>query len=534
MKNFLAVFAVIFAACTSKITTTEVLLTAESGEKCSPAPAVTFTKKLLPYKASVNLSAERQTVDGFGGSLTESSAFVLACLDSAQRAEILHELFSADGADFTLVRTQIGASDFSVEGNYSLAEEDGDVQLASFSLGRDKEGFPRDKYPQVRDEHYDLYNLMTDVAGIKRAQKDTTYRIIANPWTAPAWMKDNKRYYQRDEHCRCGGHLLPQYYQAYADYFVKYLEAYKAVGIDFWAVTPENEPMGNDGGWESMDFPPAAEAEFIGQYLGPTLAAKGFGDVKILGFDQNTFEMNPYVDAIYGDSAANAYTAGMALHWYGSTFSCFPEHLDSVHNLYPDKKLIHTEGCIDNLGCAPWDGVSDPVGFVESGWFNNDYFWWNDCATDWAYSTPFWPELHPKYTPVHRYAQYIIDGMNHWMTGFCDWNIVLDSIGGPNHVNNYCGAEVMVDYGKNIIYYTPYYYVLRQMSRTIRPGDVVLESMCDMYGVHLLATRNADKLVTITILNKNKDRRTLPLRLGEYHAQVPLPANSLLTLRLKI
>ena len=90
MKNFLAVFAVIFAACTSKITTTEVLLTAESGEKCSPAPAVTFTKKLLPYKASVNLSAERQTVDGFGGSLTESSAFVLACLDSAQRAEILH------------------------------------------------------------------------------------------------------------------------------------------------------------------------------------------------------------------------------------------------------------------------------------------------------------------------------------------------------------------------------------------------------------------------------------------------------------
>ena len=160
-----------------------------------------------------------------------------------------------------------------------------------------------------------------------------------------------------------------------------------------------------------MDFWPAVEAEFIGQYMRPRLDESGFQDVKILGFDQNIFEMGPYTAAIYGDSLANAATAGMAVHWYGSTIDCFPDVLDSVHALYPDKTILHTEGCIDNLGCEPWDGVTDPEGFKESGWFNNDAFWWNKVATDWAYSTRWAGDTHPKYAGVHRYARYIIEGM---------------------------------------------------------------------------------------------------------------------------
>lgn len=522
----------LLCACSRTPETTQVLLTSADGEKCAAAEGVRFARGTAENAFVIHPQELRQTIDGFGGSLTESSAFVLACVAPEQRQAVLEELYGEQGANFSVARTQIGASDFSVEGLYSLAEQEGDTALLSFSLSRDQEGFSKAQYPQVKDEHYDLYHLMKDIAQIKQSQQDKTYKILASPWTAPAWMKDNGRYYQRDEHARRGGALLPQYYQTFADYFVKYLEAWRAEGVEFWAVTPENEPMGNDGGWESMDLPPAQEAEFIGKYLGPTLAAHGFGEVQILGFDQNTFEMGPYTAAIYGDEQANAYTAGMAIHWYGSTISCFPEVLDSIHALYPDKTLFHSEGCIDNLGCPAWDGVTDPVGFTESGWFNNDAFWWTPSATDWAYSTPFWPEWHPAYAPTTRYATYVIDGVNHWMTGLCDWNIVLDSIGGPNHVNNYAAAPVMIDYQNDIIYYTPYYYVLKQFSLSMRPGDVAL-GVAQPQGqeqIHLCAVRKADGTLAVNIYNAGEQAEEVCLQIGAYHAAVPMPARALKTL----
>ena len=522
----------LLCACSRTPETTQVWITSAAGDKCAEAEGVRFAKGTADNAFVIRTDEQRQAIDGFGGSLTESSAFVLACVSPEQRQAVLEELYGEQGANFSVARTQIGASDFSVEGHYSLAEQEGDTALLSFSLDRDKEGFPKAKYPQVKDERYDLFYLMKDIAQIKQNQQDKTWRIMASPWTAPAWMKDNGMYYQRDENGRYGGFLLPEYYQTFANYFVKYLEAWRAEGVEFWAVTPENEPMGNDGGWESMDFPPAVEAEFIGKYLGPALENNGFGDVQIYGFDQNTFEMGPYTAAVYGDEQANRYTDGMAIHWYGSTISCFPEVLDSIHNLYPDKTLFHSEGCIDNLGCPAWDGVTDPVGFVESGWFNNDAFWWTPSATDWAYSTPFWPEWHPKYAPVHRYAQYIIDGVNHWMTGLCDWNIVLDSIGGPNHVGNYAGAPVMIDYANDIIYFTPYYYVLKQFSRSMRPGDMVL-GVSQPQGqeqIHLCAVRKADGSLAVNILNRSEQADDVRVQIGDYTATVPMPANSVKTL----
>ncbi|MGN1248257.1 MAG: glycoside hydrolase family 30 beta sandwich domain-containing protein, partial [Paludibacteraceae bacterium] len=187
---------------------------------------------------------------------------------------------------------------------------------------------------------------------------------------------------------------------------------------------------------------------------------------------------------------------------------------------------------IDNLGCPAWDGVTDPVGFTESGWFNNDAFWWTPSATDWAYSTPFWPDWHPAYAPATRYATYVIDGVNHWMTGLCDWNIVLDSIGGPNHVNNYAAAPVMIDYQNDIIYYTPYYYILKQFSRSMRPGDVALgvEQPQGQEQIHLCAVRKADGTMAVNIFNAGEQAETVRLQIGGYHAEVPMPAHALKTL----
>ena len=531
--------AICMSSCAKDISSTQVWLTSAAGDKFAEQESVIFHKGEVDNAVTIDINEKKQTIDGYGGSLTESSAFVLACLTDEQRQSVLHELFSEEGANFSVVRTQIGSSDFSVEGKYALTEVDGDTAMQFFSLDRDKEGFGVAQYPQVKDEQYDLYHLMKDVWNIKQGQSDKTYRIMASPWTAPAWMKDNKKYYERENGVARGGALLPQYYQAYANYITEYVKAWQQEGVNIWSVTPVNEPMGNDGGWESMDFSPQVETEFIKNYLAPTLARNGLQNVAIYGFDQNIFEMQPYADAIYQDSLACQYTTGMAVHWYGSTIGCFPETLEEVHAQYPNKSIFHSEGCIDNLGCPPWDGVTEPVGFQESGWFNNDAFWWNKIATDWAYSTRWAGGTHPKYSPVFRYAQYIIDGTNHRLTGYCDWNIVLDSIGGPNHVNNFAGAQVMVDYANNVVYYTPYYYVLKQFSRSMRPGDVALQVHypstmktgvdCETQDIFLCAVEKTDGSYAINILNMGP-ATTLPIQLGDYYAQIELPASSVKTI----
>ena len=181
--------------------------------------------------------------------------------------------------------------------------------------------------------------------------------------------------------------------------------------------------------------------------------------------------------------------------------------------------------------------MTDPVGFKECCWFNNDEFWWTPVATDWAYSTRWAGNTHPKYAGVHRYARYIIEGMNHWLTGFIDWNIVLDSIGGPNHVNNFAAAPVMIDYQNDIIYYTPYYYALKQFSRSMRPGDAVLRVenpyLEQDEDLHVCASVNEQGEYAVNILNTGA-ARALPLQIGDYTAIIDVPANAVETIIVKL
>ena len=542
MRRLIYVALCALTACTTvEVPSTQVWLTSEAGDKCAEQEAVVFTKSSLPFGNkseegfTVNLDDRRQTIDGFGNSITESSVFVLACLTPEQRHAVLEEMYGEQGANFTATRTVVGASDFALRGNYSYDDVNNDVELRHFSMKVHQDGFSRRSYPQIKDEHYDMWQCLHEIAAIKAGQQDPEWRLVASPWTAPAWMKDNKQFFDRQK--RYGGTLLPKYYDAFARYYVKYLQAYRDAGIEFWAITPENEPMGNDGSWESMHLSPEVEAELIGHYIGPEMEKNGFDNVKILGFDQNTFEAAPYTAAIFGDSAANRYTDGTALHWYGSTISCFPKMLDSLHAAHPDKRLIHTEGCVDNLGRPGWPGVSDYEGYQECCWFNNDAFWWNANATDWAYSTPWWPEWHPKYAVVHRYASYIIDGLNHWLTGYIDWNAVLDSVGGPSHVKNYCGAMLMVDYKNDILYFTPYYYVLKQFSRSMRPGDTVLgikdSKIQGFEDLKICAVAKQDGSYAINILNTG-DAVSVLLHIGEYTADIHMPANSVKTIIVRL
>ncbi|HSG29280.1 MAG TPA: hypothetical protein VLA34_12425, partial [Candidatus Krumholzibacterium sp.] len=416
---------------------------------------------------------------------------------------------------FVLTRTHIGSCDFSVEGDYSYLED----KNAEFGIGEDTAGFEdRRRYPGVRDRGYDLLPMIREALSI-----NPDIRIVASAWTAPPWMKDIGEYYIKgyadDDgvwHDGTGGRLLDIHYHSYARYIRDYIDSYAANGVSIWAVTPVNEPNGNGGNWESMHWRPAEQAMFIGDHLGPALDGTG---VRILAYDQNRgADLEEWADGIYAVEKAAGYLFGMAVHWYSSTVDARTGSLDYTHAKAPGKRILHTEGCIDNLGLDAPNGIADPAGYKESGWWKDDSFWWNDNATDWGYTAQWgdWldPADHPAYTPVHRYASNIMESLNHHVSGWIDWNVVLDRIGGPNHVGNFCGAPVMIDIEAeepdDEIYFTPVFYTLAQFSSNIRPGDRVVESSVspDDGSLYALSTLSGDDVLSVFLLNTAKEPRS--------------------------
>ncbi|WP_223271633.1 glycoside hydrolase family 30 protein [Colwellia hornerae] len=526
--------------------TQEILLTSEAGDKIAPQQNLTFQQGTATGKVIVvRPDIKKQKIVGIGTSFTESSAFVLAHLTKDKRAEVMENIYGEKGANFSIARTHIGATDFAVHGRYSYAEVKDDTNLTSFSIAVDSDGFSAQHYPGIKDEQFDLLPMIKQAYAIKNQQVDKDLKIVASAWTAPPWMKTIEDYYVKptpeNNHQGTGGELKPQYVATYADYLIKYLDAYQQEGIELWALTPVNEPHGNSGQWESMHFTPKTQRSFIKDHLGPKLKASAHKDVKLLIYDQNRDEMEHWTDEILGDKATSEYVYGTAVHWYESSNQVNEEVFDRVHEKFPEFSIIHTEGTIDDLGKDAPQGILDPVRFKESNWFKNDDFWWNENATDWAY-TATWapkPEDHPIYTPVHRYARNIIVSLDHWLEGWIDWNIVLDKQGGPNHVGNFCGAPIMIDTDTGEVYYTPIYYVLAQFSKTIRPGDTALQVNQQLDGLdkdalHASAAINDDGLVSVQLLNTTKAPINYSLQIGSQYAQVSIAANAIQTVRVKL
>ncbi|NNF06445.1 MAG: glycosyl hydrolase [Candidatus Eisenbacteria bacterium] len=527
--------------------TSEILLTSERGDRLSPMENVTF-KTGTPSGPVITVFPDRtkQTIEGIGSSFTESSAFVLAHLEPAKRKEVMEKIYGESGANFTLTRTHIGSCDFSVEGKYSYASTPGDKELKDFSIAPDLEGFDPAKYPGIKDASYDLLPMIQEALSIKNAQRDKDLKIIASAWTAPDWMKDIETWYipgsEENNWQGDAGRLKPEYVATYADYTLKYLDAYAEAGVDLWGLTPVNEPHGNGGHWESMHFTPESQLEFVNEHLGPRLQNSQHADDRLLVFDQNRDGLEEWTDVIFGDPKSADYVFGVAVHWYASTFKVYEDTFDRVKEKFPDYAIIHTEGCIDNLGNPAGGGIEDPEGYQETGWFKNDAFWWNQTATDWAYSASWaGPGVadHPMYTPVHRYARNIIVSLDHWVAGWVDWNIVLDAQGGPNHANNFCGAPIMIDTENQDIYYTPIYDVLAQFSRTIRPGDKAVQTQQELAGLdpdalHACATINDAGLLAVQLLNTTQEAIEYNLQIADGYATITLPPNSVQTVRVQL
>ncbi len=437
----------------------------------------------------VNLSDRQQKILGFGGSFTESSAYLLQQLSSKNRDSIIEAYFGDSGARYSLTRKHMNSSDFSL-GQYSYAPVPGDTNLIHFSISEDTS----DVIPMIKQA---------------MASSSEGFRILSSPWTAPPWMKSNSDW--------VGGKLLPQYYDTWALFFKKYVEAYKEKGISIWGVTVENEPLGNDNNWESMHFSPSEMNAFVKGHLGPMLEGME-PEVKILGYDQNRDEaLYHWVDTLYGDKKASDYYDGLAVHWYASTYDYFPKALQYAHEKAPEKMIIQSEACID---------AQQPV-------WKDDSWYWSKEATDWGYRWA--PEdqkyLHPKYVPVYRYARDIIGCLNNHVNGWIDWNMVLNRKGGPNWFENWCVAPVIVDEEQDEIYFTPLYYVMKHFSRFIRPDAVRLgfdfEGEDDMMCT---AAENPDGSVVVVLFNPRPIQESIRVIVNNQITTVSIAPKALQTI----
>ena len=421
----------------------------------------------------VNFSEPRQEISGFGGAFTEASASLLNRLSEEKSNEIIQRYFSEEGSRYSLMRTHMNSCDFSLS-NYSYTPVADDVALEHFSIDEDRA------------------DLIPMILRAQAASKEG-FRLFASPWTAAPWMKDNNSW--------VGGKLLPKYYDTWARFFAKYVDAYKAEGIDIWGFTVENEPHGNGNNWESMLYSPQEMTDFVANHLGPVLEKEGKGDLVILGYDQNREGLREWVDEMYRDEHSSRYFDGTAVHWYESTVDYFPEELEYAHFKAPDKFLIQTEACVD---------AEVPV-------WKDDAWYWKKEATDWGYT---WREeskkyLHPKYAPVNRYARDIIGCMNHWVDGWVDWNMVLDRSGGPNWKENWCIAPVIVDPDQDEVYYTPLFYVLQHFSKFIRPGARVYSVEYDNDELMATAAKNPDGTTAVVVFNEGYNSHDIALNIGE-------------------
>ena len=343
-----------------------------------------------------------QTIDGFGFTLTGGSAYVINKMNATDKAALLQQLFAVNNdasAGINYLRISIGASDLnsSVFSYDDMPARQTDETLAHFSLGPDEA---------------DLIPLLKEIIAINPALK-----IIAVPWSAPVWMKDNNS--------SVGGSLKTIYYTAYANYFVKYIQAMHAEGITITAIAPQNEPLNPDNN-PSLYMTAEQQRDFIKNNLGPAFQTAGIA-TKIVVYDHNC-DHPDYPLTILNDAAAKDFVDGSAFHLYAGDISA----LSQVHNQYPEKNLYFTEQYT-----------------AISGEFAGDLAW------------------HVK--------NVIIGSMRNWSRIALEWNLANDPSYGP-HTDGGCttckGAlTIGTTVTKNVAY-----YIVAHASKFVPAGSVRIAS----------------------------------------------------------
>jgi glucosylceramidase len=299
-----------------------VLTTGDQAMLLQPGPTVAFGtggSQSSPV-ITVNEATQYQMMDGFGASLTDSSAWVIwNDLDSSQQAALMQQLFSPTaGIGLNFLRQPMGATDFAVNGNYSYDDVPAgqtDPQLVDFSI--------------AHDTTY-IIPLLQRALAINPAAK-----VVALPWSPPAWMKVSGT--------MNGGNVNTVYFPSLSQYFVLYLQAYQQAGVPIYAISVQNEPLNSTSSYPSEYLAASDESDFIANYLGPALNNAGLGAVKILAYEHN-WDNTDYPESVLASSAF-PYVAGSSFHCYNGDVSAQL----AVKTAYPGKDIWFTE-CSGTVG----------------------------------------------------------------------------------------------------------------------------------------------------------------------------------------
>lgn len=392
----------------------------------------------------VNPKKEFQSFIGIGGAITDASAEVFAQLSPAQQEILLDAYFSENGINYKIIRTSIHSADFGSESFVYIDE--GDASLKSFSI-----------------EHDQQYRLPMIKRAVAKIGDD--YLFFASPWSPPAFMKTNKNMLN-------GGKLLPEYRQTWADYYVRFIQAYEQEGIHIWGITVQNEPMAVQR-WESCIYTAEEERDFVRDYLGPTFEKEGLGDKNIVIWDHNRDLMSHRANTVFEDKEAAKYIWGIGFHWYETWAGGDPkwDNLTNINESYPEMKLLFTEGCQEG--------------------FDSDHY--------------------QRWSNAERYGESMINDFNCGTVGWTDWNILLNENGGPNHVGNFCFSPIHADTRKDELIFTPSYYYIGHFSKFIKLGAKRISTTTSHSKIHATTFRNPTGEMVTVVMNKTNNPITYNL-----------------------
>jgi glucosylceramidase len=415
--------------------------------------ALNFTAATTNANATIEVDETQayQSIDGFGYTLTGGSATLINQLAAAEKDALIKELFSTEeGAiGVSYLRVSIGASDLSAS-VFTYNERPAgqtDVNQENFSIAAEKA---------------DLIPVLKKILAV-----NPNIKILGSPWTAPTWMKTNKAFK--------GGSLLPAYYQSYATYFVKYIQAMKAEGIVIDAITIQNEPL-HPGNTPSMFMDAADQAAFIKTALGPAFRAAGIS-AKIIIYDHNA-DRPDYPMAILADPAANAYVDGSAFHLYGGNIAA----LSTVHDAYPTKHVYFTE---------QW--VGGPGNFAED--------------LKWHVST------------------LIVGATRNWSRNVLEWNLAADANYDPHTPDGGCtnclGAITIAPaISRNVAY-----YVIAHAAKFVRPGSVRIASPI-VGTLSNVAFKTPDNKKVLIVMNTSSDSQNFNIKYNGKMVTTALPGGA--------
>ena len=399
----------------------------------------------------------KQEILGFGGAFTESSSSIYKSLNSEKKKEIIEAYFGHAGNQYNMGRTHINSCDFSLE-NYAHCDTPGDIELSTFSIDRDKKMI----IPFIKDA---ITQSLDDV------------KILASPWSPPAWMKTNKE-------MNNGGKLISKFQSSWANYYCKYIEHYEKEDVPIWGISIQNEPEAKQT-WDSCLYSAEEERDFIKHFLGPALEHNNLLSKRVVIWDHNRDIMVERARKVFRDPIAAKYVWGTGFHWYNG------DHFDAVqqvHDEFPDKNLIFTEGCQEN---------GPHIGSWKLG---------------------------------ERYATSIINDLNRWTRAWLDWNLILDETGGPNHVGNYCSAPIIVDTQSDTILYQSSYYYIGHFSRFLKRGDQIVKSNLKSKELLALSSINKSNELTSVVMNKSDQDIHFTYLIDEIKFKLKIPSRSIITI----